>query len=163
MHRRRPGPGTKSLYFLFGCDFEPIPDDVILYHLRLSQHRCQPPRASQADMRKVATKLRFLSQDRGTIYAPLVHGNPSRSYSTMSHPASTPEPVSPGVRKDDTVSIGSPVVSPRKYDEPIVTRKELWSYYRKSCSSSCFPGSGLTAIFLLFLVYYNGDNVRLLS
>ncbi|KAF8488509.1 MFS general substrate transporter [Russula emetica] len=56
----------------------------------------------------------------------------------MSHPAPTPapEPVSPGVRKDDTVSIDSPVVSPRTYDEPIVTRKELWSYY----------------------LYYNGDN-----
>src|SRR6266852_1480560 len=92
-------------------------------------------------MRKIATKLR--SQDRGT-YAPLVHGT-SRSYSTMSQPAPTPapEPVSPGVRKDDTVSIDSPVISPRTYDEPIVTRKELWSYYRKSCSestSSRFPG-----------------------
>jgi hypothetical protein len=102
--------------------------------------RCQPPWGSQADMRKIAT--RFLSRDR-SIYAPLVHvGTPSRSYSAMSHPAPTPapEPVSPGVRKDDTVSIDSPVVSPRTYDEPIVTRKELWSYYRKSSSSSRFPG-----------------------
>jgi hypothetical protein len=102
-----------------------------------------PPRGSQADMRKIATKLRFLSQDRG-IYAPLVHGTPSHSYSTMSHPAPTqaPDPVSPGVRKDDAVSIDSAVVSPRTYNEPIVTRKELWSYYRKSsgCSSSRFPG-----------------------
>ena len=103
--------------------------------------QCQPPRGNQADMRKIATKLRFLSRDRG-IYAPLVHGTPSRSYSTMSHTTLTPasEPVSPGIRKDDTVSIDSPVVSPRTYDEPIVTRKELWSYYRKSCSSSRLPG-----------------------
>jgi hypothetical protein len=105
--------------------------------------RCQPPRGSQANMPKIATKLRFLSQDRG-IYAPLVHGTSSRSYSTMSHPAPTPapEPVSPGVRKDDTVSIDAPVVSSTTYVEPIVTRKELWSYYRESsgCSSSRFPG-----------------------
>jgi hypothetical protein len=100
-------------------------------------------RGSQAVMRKIATKLRFPSRDQG-IYAPLVHGTPSCSYSTMSHPAPTPapapEPVSPGVRKDDTDSVDSPVVSPRTYDEPIVTRKELWSYYRESCSSSHFPG-----------------------
>lgn len=103
--------------------------------------RCQPTRGSQADMRKIATKLRFPSRDQG-IYAPLVHGTPSCSYSTMSHPAPTPapEPVSPGARKDDMDSFDSPVVSPRTYDEPIVTRKELWSYYRKSCSSSHFPG-----------------------
>jgi hypothetical protein len=92
-------------------------------------------------MRKIATNLRFLSRDRG-IYAPLVHGTQSSSYSTMSRPAPTPasEPVSPDLRKDDAVSIDSPVVSPRTYDEPIVTRKELWSYYRMSCSSSRFPG-----------------------
>jgi hypothetical protein len=109
--------------------------DIIFERLNT---RCQPLRGGQADMRKIATKLRFLSRDRG-IYAPLVHGTPSRSYSTMSHPAPTPAP-EPVVRKDDTVSIDSPVVSPRTYDEPIVTRKELWSYYRESCSSLCFPG-----------------------
>lgn len=98
-------------------------------------------RGSKADMRKIATKLRFPSRGQG-IYAPLVHGTPSSSYSTMSHPAPTPapEPVSPGVRKDGADSIDSPVVSPRTYDEPIVTRKELWSYYRESCSASHFPG-----------------------
>jgi hypothetical protein len=128
--------------------------------------RCQPPRGSQADMRKIATRLRFLSRDRG-IYAPLVHGTPSHQFlfQPCRRPRSdsgclgAPEPVSPGVRKDDAVSIDSPVVSPRTYDEPIVTRKELWSYYRMSCSSS-FPR--LTA-FCSFPVYYNGDNVRLLS
>lgn len=57
-------------------------------------------------------------------------------------------PVSHGVRKDDTVSIDSPVVSPRTYDEPVITRKKSWRNYRKSCS---FP------------VYYNGESVRLLS
>ena len=111
-----------------------------------------------AMMRKIATNLRFLSRDRG-IYAPLVHGIPSRSYSTMSHPAPTPapEPVSPVIRKDDTVSIDSSVVSPRTDDEPIVTRKELWSYYRKSC----FRRHVSQAYSILsFPVYYNGDNVR---
>jgi hypothetical protein len=63
----------------------------------------------------------------------------------MSHPAPTPapEPVDPGVRKDDTVSIDPPVISPRTYDEPIVTRKELWSYYRKSFR--CHVSQVLTA------------------
>ncbi len=50
------------------------------------------------------------------------------------------------VRKDDTVVIDAPVVSPRVYDEPVVTRKELWSYYSKSCSSLRFPGSQPVAI-----------------
>jgi len=92
------------------------------------------PARKQADMRKIATMLLPLRDP--SIPVPLVHGTPSHSYSTTSHPAPTPapEPVSPGVRKDDTVSIDFPVVSPRTYDEPVVTRKKLWSYYRKSCS-----------------------------
>ncbi len=96
-------------------------------------------------MWKAATRLRFLSQDRG-LYAPLVHGTPSGSYSTMSHPTPAPEPVSPGVGKDDTIAIDASVVSPRSYDEPVVTRKELWSYYRTSCPSSRFPGSQLLVL-----------------
>lgn len=78
----------------------------------------------------------------------------------MSHPAPTPapDPVSPGVRKDDAVSIDSAVVSPGTYDEPIVTRKELWSYYRKSSGCSSYVSQAYSI--LLFTVYYNGDNVR---
>jgi len=143
-----PARETKSLYLLFGCDSPPkwkstqatLPRTYCIIFERLNA-RCQPLRRSQADMRKIATSLRFLSRDRGA-YAPLVHGTPSRSYSTMSHTAPTPapEPVSSGVRNDDTVFIDPPVISPRTYDEPIVTRKELWSYYRKSCSSPPFPG-----------------------
>ena len=66
----------------------------------------------------------------------------------MSYPAPTPvpEPVSPGIGKDEAVFIDSPVVSPRTYGEPIVTRKELWSYYRTSRSSSRFPGLQLFVI-----------------
>ena len=64
----------------------------------------------------------------------------------MSYPALASEPLSHGVRKDDTVVIDAPVVSPRVYDEPVVTRKELWSYYSKSCSSLRFPGSQPVAI-----------------
>ncbi|KAI9507515.1 MFS general substrate transporter [Russula earlei] len=41
-----------------------------------------------------------------------------------------------GVRKDDAVTDDAPLVASQNYDEPIVTRKELWSYY----------------------LYYNGDN-----
>lgn len=119
--------------------------------------RCRP-RRSQADMRKISTKLHFLSQDRG-IYAPLVHPYGTRSYSTMSDLAPTTPPVhiSPRASKGDTVSIDSPVVSPKTYAEPIVTRKELWSYYRKpsGCSSPFWAYS-----ILFFPVYYNGDNVR---
>jgi hypothetical protein len=43
-------------------------------------------------------------------------------------PTLASEPLSPGIRKDDMVSIDSPVVSPRTYDEPIVTGKVLWSF-----------------------------------
>ncbi|KAH9986350.1 MFS general substrate transporter [Russula compacta] len=50
----------------------------------------------------------------------------------------TLELVSPSVKVDDSATTGDPcpAVSPQNYDEPIVTRKELWSYY----------------------LYYNGDN-----
>ncbi|KAI9467369.1 MFS general substrate transporter [Lactarius psammicola] len=47
-----------------------------------------------------------------------------------------PELVLPSVRKDDAATSEVPVVAPPSYDEPVVTRKELWSYY----------------------LYYNGDN-----
>ncbi|KAH9959280.1 MFS general substrate transporter [Russula dissimulans] len=33
------------------------------------------------------------------------------------------------IRDGDVVTNGGPLVSPQDYDEPIVTRKELWSYY----------------------------------
>ena len=63
-------------------------------------------------------------------------GAPSHSYSTMPpHLASAgqlaPELVSPSVKVDDSAITGDPcpAVSPQSYDEPIVTRKELWSYY----------------------------------
>jgi hypothetical protein len=147
--RRRPhGYRAGPAIFPLRVRFEPknvkvhtrnVPEDIFE---RLDA-RCCPPRRSQADMRKIATKFRFFPRDRG-IYAPLVHGTPSCSYSTMSHPAPTavPEPVSPGARKDDTVFIDSPLVSSRTYDEPIVTRKELWSYYRKSVRRRvAFPGT----------------------
>lgn len=47
-------------------------------------------------------------------------------------------------------------VSSIKKDEPIVTRIELWSYYRQ-----CFPKISycVLSITISFKVYYNGDNV----
>jgi hypothetical protein len=113
-----------------------------------SNTRCRPPRGSKQTCGNWPQSF-FPSRDR-SIHAPLVHGSPSHSFSTMSHPSPTPaaEPVSPGVRKVDTASIYFPVVSPRTYDEPVVTRKKLWSYYRKSrsfpvyhntCLLSCSP------------------------
>lgn len=50
---------------------------------------------------------------------------------------------------------GPAFVSSISKDEPIVTRKELWSYYRTSqCSRFCCPLGSFLAT-----VYYNGDNV----
>ena len=95
-------------------------------------------------MRKLARRLFSLPQDED-LYRPLVLGAPSDSYSTMSHSGATghptPEPVFPDARKDDTVGTDAPVVSPQSYDEPIVTRKELWAYYCKCIPSSRFPRS----------------------
>ena len=111
-------------------------------------------------MRNVARRLRFLSQGRG-LYRPLVLEVPSGSYSTMSHPGATdplvPEPVFPGIRKDDTIVTDVSVVSPQSYNEPIVTRKELWAYYCKCLSSIRYLSSQL--LLLVIPVYYNGDNV----
>jgi hypothetical protein len=58
-----------------------------------------------------------------------------------------PEPVSPGVREDDAAATDAPVISPKSYGEPIVTRKELWSYYCKCLLSFLYPGSQFVAIF----------------
>lgn len=54
----------------------------------------------------------------------------------MSHAVPTehlvPELVLPDsdVGKDDAAASEVPVVAPPSYDEPVVTRRELWSYYR---------------------------------
>jgi hypothetical protein len=86
-------------------------------------------------MRKVVTRLRFLSQDRG-LYRPLIPGASSSVYSTMSHTTAgaslghpAQESVHPAVRKDEEDTDHSPAALPLISDEPIVTRKELWSYY----------------------------------
>jgi hypothetical protein len=103
-------------------------------------------------MRKVVTRLCFLaraSRDRG-LYGPLLPSTPSGSRPTMSYTVPTTHPTPEVVLPD------VPVIAPPNYDEPTVTRKELWSYYCMSCifiplcgySHNCFP------------VYYNGDNVR---
>jgi hypothetical protein len=60
----------------------------------------------------------------------------------MSHPVPT-EPLVPDlalsvpvVKKGDTLvnaaACEDPVVAPPSYHEPVVTRRELWSYYRTS-------------------------------
>ena len=41
-----------------------------------------------------------------------------------------PELDLPGVRKNDVAVSEVPIVAPPSYDEPVVTRRELWSYYR---------------------------------
>ena len=60
---------------------------------------------------------------------------------------------------DDKSNGGSapPFVSSIRKDEPIVTRRELWSYYRQSS----FPilSTSMVLSFFLSKVYYNGDNV----
>jgi hypothetical protein len=54
----------------------------------------------------------------------------------MSHTEPTPEHLVPElalsvtvVRKDDAAVSEVPVVAPPSYHEPVVTRRELWSYY----------------------------------
>ena len=131
--RLEPGPGNEGAWISFLVIEQPT---RLIHTLDASLRR-----RSEANM-KVVRRLRFLSQDRG-LYRPLVLGAPSDSYSTMSHPGATtgplaPEPVFPGVRK---VATDVPVVSPQSYDEPIVSRKELWAYYCKCLSSSLYPGS----------------------
>jgi len=114
-------------------------------------------------MRKVVTRLRFLSQDRGLSH-PLILGTPSSAYSTMSHTpvdATVRHPaqefVHPAVGKDDEDTTNSPAVLPPIADEPIVTRKELWSYY---CIFSLLSPRGCPSLMTCLPVYYNGDNVR---
>ena len=51
------------------------------------------------------------------------------SQTATGHPASTPERIHPVVGKDDEATTNVLLVSPPISDEPIVTRKELWSYY----------------------------------
>ena len=84
-------------------------------------------------MRNVTTRPRFLSQDQG-LYDPLTLGVSSSSYSTMSqiatgHSGSTPERYHPVVEKRDEATTKVSLDSTSITSEPIVTRKELWSYY----------------------------------
>lgn len=77
----------------------------------------------------------------------------------MSHAVPTehlvPELVPDGVKKDDPATSELPVVAPPSYDEPVVTRRELWSYYR-----TCPLDVVCDVPHILLSVYYNGDNVR---
>ena len=83
----------------------------------------------------------------------------------MSHTVPTTEHLVPElalsvtvVRKDDTAASEVPVVAPPSYHDPVVTRRELWSYYR-ACPLDTIPDAmSLTGC---YSVYYNGDNVRL--
>ncbi len=49
---------------------------------------------------------------------------------------------------------GIQFVSSISKDEPVVTRRELWSYYCTLASISC-----CIVILTISIVYYNGDNV----
>jgi hypothetical protein len=73
----------------------------------------------------------------------------------MGHPVQ--EPIRPVVGKDDEDTTDSPVVLPPISDEPIVTRKELWSYY---CIFSSLSPRDCPWLTTCLPVYYNGDNVR---
>jgi hypothetical protein len=51
--------------------------------------------------------------------------SPSMSLPTLeANPAILPE-----AQKDDNASVPVTPVTPQSYDEPVVTRRELWSYY----------------------------------
>ncbi|KAF8261784.1 hypothetical protein EI94DRAFT_762641 [Lactarius quietus] len=57
--------------------------------------------------------------------------NPSPSMSVLTLEA---DPVSkvilPEIQKDESTSVPVTAVTSQSYDEPVVTRRELWSYYR---------------------------------
>lgn len=53
------------------------------------------------------------------------------------------------------ISKSTVLIATVQEDEPLVTRRELWSYYRAS-----FPREFRTLRLLTYIVYYNGDNVR---
>lgn len=48
-------------------------------------------------------------------------------------------------------------VSSISTNEPIVTRRELWSYYR---TFYFMPSPTMWLLMSMLIVYYNGDNVR---
>ena len=82
-------------------------------------------------MLKLVTRLRFRSQEDQRLCRPLLSSTPSGSRHmsyTVPIVDPAPEPVLPDV----------PAIAPPSYDEPIVTRKELWSYY---CMSYTFVSS----------------------
>lgn len=53
-------------------------------------------------------------------------------------------------------SKGTVLISSISKDEPIVTRRELWSYYRELCPTKYL---GRDCLQNIETVYYNGDNV----
>ena len=50
-------------------------------------------------------------------------------------------------------------VSSIRKDEPIVTKIELWSYYRQSLFLFLLNFAVVLSLIISFKVYYNGDNV----
>ena len=83
----------------------------------------------------------------------------------MSHIETIPENLIPElalsvtvVKKHDAAVSEVPIVAPPSYHEPVVTRKELWSYYRTR-PLDYYPRCDVLHSSLS--VYYNGDNVRL--
>lgn len=52
-------------------------------------------------------------------------------------PIIDPEPAYADVKDDHVLDDEIPVVVPLSDDEPIVTRRELWSYYRACSLSTC--------------------------
>lgn len=77
-------------------------------------------------------------------------------------PTTEPEPVYADTKEGHVLDDEILVVTPLSDDEPLVTRKELWSYY-----SACLPLVELCSRALvdviLWSVYYNGDNVSTLQ
>ena len=74
---------------------------------------------------------------------------------------SIPEGILPDIQKDDRASVQDEPTIAQNYDEPIATRRELWSYYRMynfpfSSSLACRMDDSFSS------VYHFGNNVGFL-
>jgi hypothetical protein len=103
-------------------------------------------RRPQGPKRLQSGTRRYLPHEQSTIHkphAPRAHGArlPLGSpLNGMSRQVAPENPVPAAMPVDGGVEeLSLPALAPVPYDEPVVTRKELWSYYSVCCPSLCRP------------------------